>query len=319
MGDSKTAGTQSTPASVDISHALHSVVSVRSSIAEDALTAPVLGTERVGHGAVISDDGLILTMGYLIVEAESVWLVDQHENMIPAHVVAYDQESGFGLVQALQRIDAPAIPLGHSSQLDVTSQVVLAGCGDASQIVQTRVIGKQEFAGYWEYVLDEAIFTSPPHPNWGGTALIGPDGKLYGIGSLALHTMSRDQEVEAANMVVPIDLLPPILDDLRGYGRRSTPSRPWLGWFVEEAYNVLIVSGVYKDGPAFEAGIEPGDIVLAVDGAAVDSLAELFRRVWAIGEAGVEVSVELRRVEETRHVSVRSVDRYTAFKPARLH
>ncbi|RVC10149.1 serine protease, partial [Mesorhizobium sp. M7A.F.Ca.AU.001.01.1.1] len=225
---------------------LRSVVAVRATVPEDAFTAGALGTLREGSGVVIRNDGLVLTIGYLITEAEEVWLTSHDGRVIPAHALAYDQESGFGLVQALAPLGLPAVALGDAGKARIGDAVVLAdGIG---QSVQARIVTKQEFAGYWEYLLDEAIFIAPAHPSWGGAGLFGADGSLLGIGSLRLQ-MSRNGEVADINMVVPIDLLPPILDDLLTRGQVAKPPRPWLGALSAESDGRVVVMSVTEGGP----------------------------------------------------------------------
>ena len=202
----------------DLDGALASVVSLRTEIPDDAYTASILGTERGGNGVVISDTGLVLTIGYLITEAETIWLVANNGTAVPAHIVGYDQASGFGLVQALGRLGVSAIPRGSADDVKVGGHAVIAGHGGRRHAVLTEITSKHEFAGYWEYVLDEAIFTAPAHPLWGGTALIGDNGKLVGIGSLLIQQRYEDDETVDSNMFVPIDLLEPILDDLMKFG-----------------------------------------------------------------------------------------------------
>ena len=303
----------------DLNRALSSVVSLRSRIPEDAFTAATLGVERGGNGVLIREDGLVVTVGYLIIEAETVWLIDNEGNLTPAHVVAYDQETGFGLVQALGPMNLPTMEMGNSSELKEGDRVIVAGHGGRRQSVKAHVVSKREFAGYWEYVLDEGIFTSPPHPNWGGTALIGGDGTLCGIGSLFIQQAVPGQDPIDGNMIVPIDILKPILDDLLMYGRTNRPPRPWLGMMTAEAEDQLVVAGLTSDGPAQQAGLLVGDLVLEVDGRPVEGLATMFRRIWAIGEAGVEVPLTLLRDGDTMEVSVASANRYDYLKSPRLH
>jgi S1-C subfamily serine protease len=303
----------------DLNAALVSVVSLRSQIPEDALTAGVLGTERAGHGVVIADDGLVVTIGYLITEAESLWILTDKGITVPGHVVGYDQETGFGLVQALQPMGTPSMKLGDSSALQVSDEVITAGHGGPNNAIKTTVIAKREFAGYWEYVLDEALFTAPPHPNWGGAALIGNDGSLLGIGSLMVRQAAASGEQSGANMIIPIDLLKPVLDDLRMYGKRNAPARPWLGFLVQELSHHLVVSGVYDDCPANIAGLQVGDVILEVDGESVSGLANLFRRIWRSGEAGVDVPLTIIRNRESMSVTVRSADRNSCLKSASIH
>ena len=235
----------------------------------------------------------MLTIGYLVTEAQTLWITDRRGAAVPGHVLGYDQESGFGLVQALQPLPAPAMELGVSAECDVGDPVIVAGHGGADALVTGRIIAKREFAGYWEYVLDEALFTAPAHPNWGGAALVGSDGRLLGVGSLLVQTVSSSGEQSGANMIVPIDLLKPILEDMKMYGRPNRPARPWLGFLVQDIGDHLVVASVYDGCPADRAGIEVGDLVVEVAGEPIDGLAELFRKVWGIGPAGSEIPLTI--------------------------
>lgn len=303
----------------DLEASLASVVSLRSQVPEDALTASVLGTERAGHGVIIADDGLVVTIGYLITEAESLWITTNAGVTVPGHVVGYDQETGFALVQALQPMGSPSMALGDSSALQVSDELITAGHGGLDHAIKTIVIAKREFAGYWEYVLDEALFTAPPHPNWGGAALIGEDGELLGIGSLLVQQIGEGGEQSGANMIIPIDLLKPILDELRMYGKRSSAPRPWLGFLVQEVSHHLVVSGIYDDCPADIAGLQVGDVIREVEGEPISGLAELFRRIWRTGDAGVDVSLTIMRHRESMSVTVHSTDRDSCLKSASVH
>ena len=312
------AGKQSEP-DFDLDTMLSSLVSVRSHVPEDALTAPVLGTERMGNGVVIGDRGLVLTIGYLVTEAQTLWITDRRGAAVPGHVLGYDQESGFGLVQALQPLPAPAMELGSSAECEVGDPVIIAGHGGTDAIVTGRIIAKREFAGYWEYVLDEALFTAPAHPNWGGAALVGPDGRLLGVGSLLVQTVSSSGEQAGANMIVPIDLLKPILEDMKLYGRPNRPARPWLGFLVQDVGDHLVVASTYDGCPADRAGVEVGDLVVEVAGEPIDGLAELFRKVWGIGPAGSEVPLTIVRDGEPRPVVLESIDRDAHLKHGAVH
>ncbi len=304
---------------VDLDATLSSLVSVRSLVPEDALTASVLGTERMGSGAVIGEPGLVLTIGYLVTEAQTVWITDQTGAAVPGHVMGYDQESGLGLVQALQPISAPAIELGVSAECDVGDPVVVAGHSSAGEAIAGRIIAKREFAGYWEYVLDEAIFTAPAYPNWGGAALVGSDGRLLGVGSLLVQTVSSSGEQAGANMIVPIDLLNPILEDMKRYGRPNRPARPWLGFLVQDIDDHLVVASVYDNCPADNAGVEVGDLIVEVAGEPIDGLAELFRKIWHIGPAGSEIPLTIVRDGDPRPVVLESIDRDARLKHGAIH
>jgi S1-C subfamily serine protease len=260
----------------------------------------------------------VLTIGYLITEAETVWLHFNDGRVVSGHVLGYDQETGFGLVQALARLDLPMLPLGHSGGTSIGERVVIGGAGGRKASVAGQIVAKQEFAGYWEYVLDEAIFTAPAHPNWGGTALIGARGDLQGIGSLQLE-QPREQGTEHLNMVVPIDLLKPIYEDLLTLGRRNQPPRPWLGLYATEVNDRVVVVGMSSRGPARKADLRTGDVVLAVGGTEVSDLAGLFRRIWAQGNAGVDVPLTVYRDGKTFELKVPSADRRRFLKAPRLH
>jgi S1-C subfamily serine protease len=310
----------------DLEVAIGAVVGLRATIPEDAFTAQMLGTERAGNGVVIQDSGLVLTIGYLITEAETIWLSPSVGPPVQGHALAYDQETGFGLVQALARLDVPALPIGSSAGVKVQDRVVVAGVGGRRRSVAARIVAKQEFAGYWEYVLDEAIFTAPAHPNWGGTAMIGASGELLGIGSLRLE-QGRENQLEQRretasghlNMIVPIDLLKPILDDLLHYGRPNRPPRPWLGLYAAEIEDQVVVIGLADRGPAQRAGLRTGDVVQAIGGEEVHSLAGMFRRIWSLGEAGVDVTVRLDRDGHLVEQKIASAERSRLLKAPRLH
>lgn len=303
----------------DLEQTLSSVVSVRAQVPEDAFTASILGTERAGHGVLIRDKGLVVTIGYLIAEADQIWLVGQSGQAVPGHVIGYDYETGFGLVQALGPLPLAALELGSSAGLEPGDDVVVAGHGGRQQSIKAHVVAKTEFAGYWEYVLDEAIFTAPPHPNWGGAALIGSDGRLCGIGSLYVQHPSASQAIPDGNMVVPIDILKPIMDEMLSYGRTLKPARPWLGMFTTDFDGELVVAGIFEGAPAHAAGLRAGDRILRVGDEPVTELAGLFRTIWATGEAGVEVPLLLCRDGSSFEARVRSIDRRDHWKSPDLH
>jgi S1-C subfamily serine protease len=302
----------------ELDETLSSVVGLRTIIPPDAFTADSLGTERLGNGVVIRN-GVVLTIGYLVTEAETVW-ISQGNRVVPGHVLGFDQVTGFGLVQALARLDLPPLPIGSSSNAEVGQQVVVGGAGGRQGAVAARIVAKQEFAGYWEYVLDEAIFTAPGHPHWGGTALIGPAGDLLGIGSLQVQHQARESgRPSNLNMIVPIDLLNPILDDLMTLGRAKRQPRPWLGLFASEIGSRIVITGLANRGPAHDADLRPGDIVIGVGGAEVATLAEFFRRIWSIGDAGAKIPLLIFRDGKTFQLHVESADRGKFLKGPVLH
>jgi len=302
----------------DLDAALSAVVGLRSEIPDDAFTAGILGTERAGNGVVIREDGLILTIGYLITEAETIWLNTAKGTVVAGHSLAYDQATGFGIVQALGKLGVPALQRGSAAECRRGDAVVVAGFGGRRRSLKARVVAKREFAGYWEYVLDEAMFTVPAHPNWGGAAVMDARGRLLGIGSLLVQEKIEDKEVQG-NMVVPIDLLEPILGDMLRLGRADRPARPWFGMYTTEFNTRLVVAGLAKGGPADRAKVEVGDMVLAVADQPVAGLADFYRKAWALGPAGVEVPFTLMRGGERVGAVLRSIDRNDFLKKPKLH
>jgi S1-C subfamily serine protease len=302
----------------ELARALDAAVMLHAEVPEDAFTASILGTERVGNGVVIREDGLVLTIGYLITEARTIWLTTNAGTVVAGHPLAYDQATGFGLVQALGRLGAPALARGSAASCAVGDDVLVIGQGGRAHALKASVIAKREFAGYWEYLLDEAMFTAPPHPQWGGAGLIGPDGKLIGIGSLFVQEAVGGETVQG-NMFVPIDLLEPVLEDMLTLGRPAGPARPWLGMYTSDDKGKLIVGGVAKGGPAARAGVRVGDMVLEVGGKRVNALAELFRGIWRLGAAGVEVPLTLARDGSLVRARVRSADRNDFLKKPQVH
>jgi S1-C subfamily serine protease len=292
----------------DIDWALSSLVGLRARVPADAFTAETLGVDRIGHGALISEDGIVLTIGYLVTEAEHVTLTAGDGRTVPAHVLGIDQASGFGLVQAMGPLDLPPIALAPAASAPVGERVIVAGVGGRRGAVSGHVIARQAFAGYWEYLLEEAIFTAPAHPFWSGAAVVGPDGELLGLGSLLLHRRRTGGKVEPVNLAAPIGLLPPILDALAA-GGRDLPARPWLGLYAQDVGDQVVIAGCADDAPAWRAGLEKGDVVLAVAGGMIIDLADFYRRLWSLGAPGVDVPLTLMREGDVFDVRVTSRDR----------
>ncbi|HEY8068473.1 MAG TPA: S1C family serine protease [Burkholderiales bacterium] len=302
----------------DLASALDSVVLLRASIPEDAFTAPILGTERAGNGVVIRDDGLILTIGYLITEAETIWLTTNRGAVVQGHALAYDQSTGFGLVLPLGSLGVRPLERGSPAAADAGAEVIVIGQGGRAHSLKAKIIAKREFAGYWEYVLDEALFTAPAHPQWGGAALVGGDGRLLGIGSLLVQEAVGGKAVDG-NMFVPIDLLAPVLDGMLATGRPARPPRAWLGIYATEMDGHVVIGGLAPGGPAERAGVKLGDLVLEVDGTHVAGLAAMFRKIWSVGPAGSEVTLTLSRRGASSTAQIRSADRGDFLKKPRLH
>jgi len=303
--------------SFDLDKALSSVVGLHSIIPPDAFSAETLGTERAGNGVLI-DDGLVLTIGYLITEAEAVWLHLGDGRVVEGHALGFDMESGFGLVQALGRPGIEPLRFGSSAATKVGDRVVIGGAGGRTRSVASQIVAKQEFAGYWEYLLDEAIFTYPAHPNWGGAGMISASGELIGIGSLQLERV-RENRAERVNMIVPIDLLKPVLDDLRKFGRVNKPARPWLGMYTTEIDNRVVIVSVASRGPAARAELKAGDVILGVNGDKITSQSQFYRKLWSLGAAGVDVPLTIHHEGVTFDVTLSSTDRAKLLKAPQLH
>jgi S1-C subfamily serine protease len=289
---------------------LRAVVKIRSIIPKEAHTAGTLGTEREGNGVVIDSRGHILTTGYLIIEAETIEVFGPEGKTVNATFVGYDHSTGFGLLRADKPLSVEPMKLGQSSKLKEGDPVLVAGYGGADAVMGARVVSRKDFAGYWEYILEDAILTAPPYTNFGGTALIGRDGQLLGIGSLFTQLVIPGLGSVPCNVFIPIDLLNPILDDLMTAGRPRKPPRPWLGINVEEAHGRVIITRVTTGAPAEKAGLQPGDLILTVKGNAVNGLSDFYRKVWALGNAGVDVPLSILQGIRIRNLTIRSADRY---------
>ena len=302
----------------DLGALLGAIVSVRTLIPSDAFTCETLGDERHGSGVLISG-GLVLTIGYLVVEAETIWLGFSDGSAVQGHTLGYDQETGLALIQPLARIDFPALELGDSSGADADERVIIGAPGGIERSIAAHIVARQEFVGYWEYLLEEAIFTAPAHPHWGGAPLIDSTGKLIGIGSLQLQAAGDDGGDLPLNMCVPINLLKPILGDLKKLGHANRPVRPWLGLYSADIEGEVVVLELAQNGPAERAGVSAGDIVLSVAGEDVLDLADLYRKVWRLGNAGVEVPVTVAREQGPVALRIISGDRNTLLKRPSVH
>jgi S1-C subfamily serine protease len=294
--------------SFDLKPALDAVVMLRADVPEESFTASILGTERSGSGVVIDTRGLVLTIGYLITEAETIWLTTNSGSTVAGHPLAYDFATGFGLVQPLGHLPAPPLAQGSTKGIAVDDDVYVIGHGGRAHALKARIIARREFAGYWEYLLDDAFFTAPPHPEWSGAALVDDGGKLIGIGSLLVQEQVGEDTVQG-NMFVPTDLLPSLVTDVMKLGRSSKPARPWLGMYTTEVSDHVVVHGLARNAPADTAGVKLGDIVVDVGGENVTGLADLYRKIWQRGAPGVAVPITLARHGTVVRVQIRSGDR----------
>jgi S1-C subfamily serine protease len=296
-------------AQADPRDAVAAVLGVRAEVPPEARTAGTLGRERAGTGVLIDGSGLVATIGYLVLEATAVDLYDESGRRVPAEVVGYDHETGFGLLRALEPLAAVPVPLGSSGGVAIGDPLLVLSRDGGLGGRQVGLVSRREFAGYWEYLLPDALFTTPPHSAFAGAALIDREGRLVGIGSLFVGDAAAEEVASPGNMFVPIDALKPIMGDLLALGRRDAPGHPWVGVSALEHAGHVIVRSVADDGPAETAGVRPGDVLLAVGDTQVGTLAELYREIWGLGQPGVTVPLRVMRQNRILELSVPSLDR----------
>ena len=321
--------------SFDLNTTLDSVVGLVAEVPEDAFSAKTLGQQREGNAVLISEDGLLLTIGYLVVDARSITIKAYGSEPVSAEVVGYNHETGLAIIHALDKLPISPIRLGSAKNLNEQDPVIIAPYGGEHHAISGKVVSRREFAGSWEYMLENAIFTSPIHPNWSGAALINQEGALCGIGSLWVNDAEQAEKPKITNitdpslkegpmdrpgnMFVPIDLLKPIYDDLVSFGIVSGDQRPWLGMYTSETMDQLVVSGVIPDAPADLAKIEPGDVVIAINDHEVTNLIEMYTLLWSLGSAGSKITLNLRRDDEYIEIIVKSDSRYNFMEKRKKH
>jgi len=316
LGSAGAAGQGLETQSRALQRASDAVVGLTAKAVEDARSSATLGAQRQGSGVVISDDGLVLTIGYLILEAEDVEIVTDDGRQLPARVVAYDLATGFGLVQTLVPVKLEAVPLGQAASLTPQSPVVVVSGGDAGAVSMARLLARRPFSGNWEYHIDGALFTAPARRDHSGAGLFNDQGELVGIGSLwvadAMGTPGAPRQ--AGNMFVPIDLLKPVLQEMRTRGVGPASQRAWLGLQAAETEAGLRVLRVNEDSPADVAGVEAGDTIVSIDGQGVRTLESLWKTLWTGGPSERDVKLQLLRKGQGVDVTVHSVDRMKALR-----
>lgn len=285
-----------------------SVVKISVKAVPDARSARTLGPQREGTGVVIDSSGLVLTIGYLVTEADTIELATADGRKFPANVVGYDTITGLGLVKALKPLPIKPVDFGESSGASLRDLVLIVGFDG---VAPAYIVSKRPFVGYWEYLLTEAIYTAPATVNWQGAALLSREGKLLGIGSLAVgDAVGR----VPGNMFVPIDTLKPVLGDFIANGRATTKPRPWLGITSQEVQGKVIVTRVSAEGPAEDAGLEAGDIILGLGGQPLTGQADFYTRLWKSGDAGIEVTLDVLKGNKIEMVKVKSIARERHFR-----
>ena len=289
------------------------MVYVHSRVPERAMTAEILGTERSGHGIRIRADGLIATVGYLVLEAEQIWIRSHQDQGTLAYIVAQDYDSGITLLKPALPLEGNHLTPGSSKELSLDESLHIYRSGH-EDVFPCRLFAMQEFAGRWEYLLDNALFTSPGCNDWAGAALVDRHGQLCGVGSLLMELPSETDEELLGNMFIPMDLVTPFLDEMCEYGQRRVPPKPWLGALIQEYEGKLVVTSVYPNCPADLAGIKPGDVVLSVDDEPVYNLSGIYRKVWSLGSAGVKVPLLVSSAGSLRQCRLESIDRSVFYR-----
>lgn len=302
------------PAAAQQANPLDSMVRITAQISRESQSAAGLGTTREGNGAVIDGNGLVLTIGYLILEATEVKIETGNGRTLPAEIVAYDYDTGFGLVRALGTLGVPPIKLGDSSAVQIDDRVLAAGAGGRAATIGAKLVSRRVFAGSWEYLLEDALFTSPPHRDWGGAALINEKGELIGIGSLFVRDAAPARATIPGNMFVPINLLKPIMADMLTNGRGGGKSRPWIGLSSQEVQQMVVVTSLSAKGPAAKAGIMPGDIVVSVGQRLVKNQIDFYRTLWSQGDAGARIDLRVMRDGKILDFTVPSGSRYDVIR-----
>jgi S1-C subfamily serine protease len=297
----------------DADELLAAVVQVKAKILPNARSLATLGPQRQGTGVLVRE-GYVLTIGYLVIEAEAIEVSGADGKTLPATLAAYDHASGLGLLRLVAPLAAKPLPLGDSAALAEREPAMIAAYGGREGLNLVYVVSRRPFSGSWEYQLDAAIYTYPAVQNWSGAALIGPKGDLLGIGSLIVPDAGGPGTQSPGNLFVPVDLLKPVLEDLIARGRPAGAARPWLGVYAEELRGRLFVQRVAPEGPAERAGLKAGDLVIGVGGEEVGSLAEFYRKLWARGAAGVEVPLRVLQGLQVKELGVRSMDRLEYYR-----
>lgn len=297
----------------EVAETLSAIVRVRAKALPNARSIATLGAEREGSGALVRE-GYVATIGYLVIEAESIEVIGADGRAAPAALAGYDHASGFALLKVLAPLAGRPLPVGDASALGERAPALVASWGGRDNVSLVNVVSRRPFSGSWEYLLEAAIFTYPPVMNWSGAALIGAKGELLGLGSLIVADATGDGTPAPGNMFVPADLLNALIEDFIARGKAPGPARPWLGLNTEELRGRLFVARVSPDGPADRAGIVAGDILVGIGAEPLSSLADFYRKLWSRGAAGIEVNLRVLRGGEVKEVLLRSIDRLDYFR-----
>jgi len=297
---------------------LDAVVKLSIRAVEGARTADSLGSEREGTGIVIDDQGLILTIGYLVLEEASVLVIGGDNKPYPATVVGFDHATGFGLLRARPAPPCGPVELGDSDALELLQGLVVAGHVGAGGVTGAALVSRRRFTGWWEYMIDEALFTAPPRYEHSGAALFDDEGRLVGIASLWVSDALNEGVAFPGNMFVPINLLKPLLPELALRGRRGGAGRPWLGLNSEQVEGHVVISRVLPGSPAEQAGLQRGDVILGVGGDSIGGQSDFYERLWQNTGPGEDVTLHIVRDKAVKHIIVQAGDRLDYLRPWKL-
>jgi S1-C subfamily serine protease len=299
-----------------VERVMQSVVAIQARTDDDASTARTLGQRRQGSGVVIGPD-LVLTIGYLLIEAQSVDLIDRQGRRVPAQVKAVDTVSGFGLVRSLVPLRLEPVPLGDSDVVKAPAKVLTLGQGEV-ELTELQVVSRKPFAGNWEYLLETPLMTLPAVNNWSGAGLFDEAGQLIGLGSLLVPDVFGDSKPMPGNLYVPLNELKPQLVELLRNGKRTGPAQSWLGISSQAVRGGgLMVQRVTPESPASQAGIQAGDVLVALQGRAIDNLPDFYRQLWTSGPAGSTLEITVKRLGQERKIRITTGDRALSLKAPR--
>lgn len=284
-----------------------SIVRFQAYIPEECRSSRILGGFRQGTGLVINSQGHILTVGYLIMEATEVQVILADDTTVQAKVAGVDFETGFGILQLVDSVDVPAIAIGRSSQVsdDQLTLTIGGSTGEQTRIVTNgRIFSTGLFIGYWEYLLENALYVVPQNPAFGGSPLLNIEGEAIGVVSLQLN------QHQGMNLAIPVDLLHTIETELVQYGRViSRVPRSWIGVYHAPYTEGVIVVDVVQEGPAHKAGIQKGDIITHINDVRITGEEHFLRQLWTIPIHSQFHMTFLRR-NKPQTLTIWGLDRY---------
>ena len=296
----------------DILNIYKSVVKIDSIIPPEARTAQSLGTVRGGNGVVI-DDKHILTIGYIVVEAETITITLPDGKKFPGELIGYDHTTGFGILRTIIQSNLTPLKIGDSDQLTKEDFLYVLPYLTEGRPSAVKMVSRRSFAGWWEYFLDKPIYTYPANSSFAGSALINEYGEVLGIGSLYVGDAAATGISSPGNMFVPINDLKPILDDLIENGRRTKDIKPYMGLTSSDNTGQVKITRVNDNGPAAKAGFSVNDTILAVNSEKINNIEDFYKVVWSFGGPGTKLQFDIERNQEKLNIELTTMDRNDFF------